>query len=161
MAQVTPADLKLNVSVRELAPQPYLGTRLRAATGSVGATVQGGFVRLFSQLESARKPPLGPPFLIASEPRDGFMEIELGVPCASPAPTAAGLHAATLPGGRAAVATYRGRYEDIGPAYEALANWIAAHGHIMAGPPREVYLTGPADVARPEDHLTELIWPIA
>lgn len=148
----------LEVEIRGVVPQPYLGKRIHAPVGAVGNSVQNGYADLFAKLAVAAVVPAGPPFLIASDPQGGEMDIELGVPCVAP-PAAGDLHAGTLPGGRAAVTTHRGAYDAIGPTYEALATWIVANGHTMAGPPREVYLTGP-DVAGPEAQVTELIWPI-
>ncbi|MEX2046422.1 MAG: GyrI-like domain-containing protein [Chloroflexota bacterium] len=153
----TPAALE--VEIRGLATQPYLGRRFRTRTTDVGRDVQRGFAELFTKLAAAAVAPLGPPFLISSQPRDGMMDLELGVPCATP-PAAGPLFAGTLPGGRAAVTTHRGPYDAIGPTLEALSSWIFANDHRMAGPPREVYLTGPGDVASPDQQVTELVWPI-
>lgn len=153
-----PTDASLEVEIRGLISQPYLGKRVHALVGDVGSGVQQGYAELFAKLAAAGVAPTGPPFLVASKPDHGAMEIELGVPCAAP-PATGELYAGTLPGGRAAATTYRGAYAAMGPTYDALSQWILANGHTMAGPPREIYLTGP-DVASPEEQVTELIWPI-
>lgn len=119
----------LEVEIRGVVPQSYLGKRIHAPVGDVGNNVQKGYADLFAKLAAAAVVPAGPPFLIASDPQGGEMDIELGVPCVAP------------------------------PAAGDLSRWIVANGHTMAGPPREVYLTGP-DVAGPEAEVTELIWPI-
>ena len=152
-------EAALEVEIRGLALQPYLGKRFRTPTSGVGSGVREGYAELFAKLAASGVTPVAPPFLVASPPRAGAMDIELGVPCASP-PAAGDLFAGTLPGGRAAVTTYRGPYDAIGPTYEALSRWIFTNGHTMAGPPREVFLTGPEDVASPDEHVTELVWPI-
>lgn len=152
-------EASLEVQIRELAPQPYLGKRFRARRADVGSAVQRGYAELFAKLAAAGVTPAGPPFLVASPPEPEAMDIEVGVPCAAP-PAAGELHAGLLPGGRAAVTTYRGPYEAIGPTYEALSSWVLANNFTTAGPPREVYLTGPEDVASPAEHVTELVWPI-
>jgi hypothetical protein len=36
---------------------------------------------------------------------------------------------------------HRGPFEEIGPTYHTVAGWTQEHGHEVAGPPREVYLT--------------------
>lgn len=66
-----------------------------------------------------------------------------------------------LPGGPVARTVHRGRYEDIGAAYEAIFRWIHQHGRHQAGPPREIYLTGPDSDVVPEDYLTEVVVPLA
>jgi effector-binding domain-containing protein len=159
MSERTAAPASLEVEIRGLVPQPYLGKRFSAPVGEIGSGVQQGYAELFAKLGAARVAPMGPPFVIASAPQQGAMDIELGVPCAAP-PAAGELYAGTLPGGRAAVTTHRGPYDAIGPTYEALSTWIFANGHTPSGAPREVYLNGPDDVASPDQYLTELVWPI-
>ena len=100
-------EAALEVEIRGLAPQPYLGKRFRTPTGDVGRGVHAGYAELFAKLAASGMTPVAPPFLIASPPQDGEMDVELGVPCAAP-PAAGDLVAGTLPGGRAAVTTYRG-----------------------------------------------------
>ena len=159
MRDVSASTNSLEVEIRGVLPQPYLGKRVRTPLSDVSAAVQRGYGELFAKLAAARVAPMGPPFLITSGPQQGEMDIELGVPCAAP-PAGGDLYAGTLPGGRVAVVTHRGPYDAIGPTYEALSTWIAANGHAPAGPPREAYLNGPDDVAGPEGLMTELIWPL-
>jgi effector-binding domain-containing protein len=59
-----------------------------------------------------------------------------------------------------ATTLYAGPYENVGPAYRALAEWVQEHGHETAGPPREVYLTDPNEVQDPGALRTEIVWPI-
>ncbi len=59
-----------------------------------------------------------------------------------------------------AATVHRGRYDEEGPAYAALEQWVQSHGHASAGPPREVYLTSPEDAPDPADYLTEIQFPI-
>jgi len=59
-------------------------------------------------------------------------------------------HAATL--------VHQGPMDEVMPAYEALARWVAANGWVAAGSARELYLAaGPDCVAE----VTELQQPIA
>lgn len=155
----TPSLAPPRIAIRHVAPQRYLGKRVHARLDAVGTVVPAAYAELFAALREAHVTPAGMPFLVASEPSGGEMDIELGVPCADP-PARGDLIAGTLPGGRVAVHTFTGRYEDIGPVYMSLAEWIRVSGLESAGPPREVHLTGPEDVARPEDHVTEVVWPI-
>lgn len=41
---------------------------------------------------------------------------------------------------------YEGAYADVGPAVLALLEWIGTHNHTVAGPLRELHLSGPAHV---------------
>lgn len=145
----------LEVEIREMRSQPYLGKRVRAPLGAVGPEVQAGFASLYAKLAHLAVAPAGPPFLVADAPRDGFLDMELGAPCATSVQAGDGFEAATLPGGKVAVTVHRGAYDAIGKVYAELARWITAEGLVTAGPPREVYLSGPG-----QEPVTELIWPV-
>lgn len=64
----------------------------------------------------------------------------------------------TIDGGPAAVVVHVGPYEELAGAYQALGTWIEEHGHRIAGPPQETYLTGPDEPGPP---VTEIRMPIA
>ncbi len=66
----------------------------------------------------------------------------------------------TLPGGRVAYTLHAGAYDAVGPTYAALQRWIQEHGHESDGPPREIYLVGPAQANDPAAFRTEVQWPI-
>ena len=153
---MTKATAALVVEIREVRPQPYLGKRLRVPMGSVGSRVREGFGALYQRLSATHTPDAGPPFLIAEQPRDGYLDVELGAPCAAPPPAGDGFEAGILPGGREAVTVHRGTYEGLGDVYGQLHEWIAAHDLAITGPPREVYLTPPGQTP-----VTEIAWPIA
>ncbi|MBY6067764.1 AraC family transcriptional regulator [Leisingera aquaemixtae] len=72
-----------------------------------------------------------------------------------------GMEEVSLPGGRAAVLTYKGPYSGIHAAYHSLfGNWLPASGEEPADQPcYEVYLNNPRDTA-PEDLLTEICLPL-
>jgi effector-binding domain-containing protein len=37
---------------------------------------------------------------------------------------------------------------------------VREHGHEIAGPAREIYLTDPGEISDPADYLTEIQFPI-
>jgi DNA-binding transcriptional MerR regulator len=66
-----------------------------------------------------------------------------------------------LPGvEEAASLIYKGPYETISQAYQALMAWCEANGYELAGPDREVYLTSPEKTTDPSDYITELQQPV-
>lgn len=145
----------LDVEIRDVQPQPYLGKHLRAPLEGVGASVRDGFAALYHALAAEGAQASAPPFLVAQRPQDGYLEMEVGAPCVSAPHAPEGFEAGVLPGGRVAVVVHRGSYEGIGEVYTRLEEWISAHGFAIAGPPREVYLTPPG-----VEPVTEIAWPI-
>ncbi|MBT8508725.1 hypothetical protein AZH53_09940 [Methanomicrobiaceae archaeon CYW5] len=90
------------------------------------------------------------------------------VPAPTPAPPA-GVPVSTeggetiacyeLPGGPMATAVHKGPYETSESTYNELFAWIEAHGRIITGPIREVYLNDPSEVGE-EEILTEIYVPV-
>lgn len=72
-----------------------------------------------------------------------------------------GMDEVSLPGGKAAVLTYKGPYSGLAVAYHSLfGNWLPGSGEEPADHPcYEVYLNDPRDTA-PEDLLTEICLPL-
>ncbi|MEW2912883.1 AraC family transcriptional regulator [Leisingera sp. JC11] len=72
-----------------------------------------------------------------------------------------GMEEVSLPGGRAAVLTYKGPYSGIRAAYHSLfGNWLPQSGEEPTDQPcYEVYLNNPRETA-PEDLLTEICLPL-
>lgn len=149
------------VTIEERTAQEYLGRRFTSRVESVGSDVQAAFARLYGRIADGGAHPTGPPFLVASLPKDGLMDIEVGAPCVPVPEPSEGLHAGRLPGGRFAVLVHRGAYEDLARTYEELFAWIERHGYRADGAVREVYLNAPGEATSPADYLTELVVLIA
>lgn len=66
--------------------------------------------------------------------------------------------AGTIPGGEYAMLTHIGPYEKLGPAYEALHNWMKANKKLESGAPYELYIDAPG-VAPVEKLRTEIYYP--
>ncbi len=74
---------------------------------------------------------------------DEPFDVEVCLPLARQAEPAEGWQLQELPGGSFATLMHVGPYADLGRTYDALTEWVAEHDLVVAGPPREVYLTGP------------------
>jgi effector-binding domain-containing protein len=96
------------------------------------------------------------------------VDVEIGIPVAAPVANlrplseckAGEMGTAELPGGPAAVTIHRGSYDGLSGTYDALHDWIHAHGHDEGRGPWESYVDDPAEV---EDHSklrTEIVWPL-
>jgi len=59
-----------------------------------------------------------------------------------------------------ACVVHRGRYDDLGQAYMDLLAWIEANGYQIAGPNRDVYLSGPESGGDPTTYVTEVQVPV-
>jgi effector-binding domain-containing protein len=91
---------------------------------------------------------------------EGGGDIEVAAPVAVAFEDTADVRGEELPATTVAWTVHRGPFDEVGPAYHTVAGWIQEHGHEVAGPPREVYLTDPDETPDEADYLTEVQFPI-
>lgn len=157
------SPMPYDVTVKEVPAQHAAVVRMRTTMGSIGQDVGRGFAAVGAAVARAGAGFAGPSFLVMTELADDETpgEIELGFPVAAPFAADGEVVGTELPGGLVAATVHRGPYDESGPAYRAVEAWVQEHGHVHSGPPREVYLTSPADVPDPADYVTEIQFPIA
>ncbi|MDD5510159.1 MAG: MerR family transcriptional regulator [Dehalococcoidales bacterium] len=105
----------------------------------------------------------GPPLAIYHdmEYREKDVDIEVAIPISTTIPLPDPIKVRDLPAeAKVASMIHRGPYEKLHEAYQAMMAWCEANGYELAGPDREVYLTGPNDTQDPVDYLTELQQPV-
>lgn len=63
-----------------------------------------------------------------------------------------------LPGGRCVSLLHKGPYEQLGPSYEKVLDYIKSKGYEIEMPTREIYLKGPGMIFKgnPQKYLTEI-----
>ena len=89
------------------------------------------------------------------------VDIEAAVPISRAVPDAGRVKVYELPGmAQAACIVYKGPYEKIGEAYDAIMAWVEKNGYHIIGPDRELYLTSPADIQDPNEYVTEIQFPV-
>jgi len=166
----TPATKEVTMSlsaieVRELPAQHTAIVRHRISMQEVGR-IPGWIRDTYEAVQRAGQQPTGMPFLRTLAMDAGTMEIEVGWPVASPfgedgeGGEGGEVHGGTLPGGPAAVASYFGPYEGIGPSYAAMQAWCAEHGHEVTGGPWESYATDPHEEPDPSKWRTDIHFPV-
>ncbi len=150
------------VLVKQVPAQHIAAVRRHASMATIGKDVSEGFATVATATVQAGIPLVGPPFLVMFDviDQDSDGDIEVGFPVAMPFPGAGDVVGEEVPAMTVAAAVHHGPYDEIGPAYHTVQGWIQEHGHQVVGPPREVYLTDPAQVTDPADYLTEVQFPI-
>ncbi|MGH2562314.1 MAG: MerR family transcriptional regulator [Thermomicrobiales bacterium] len=138
--------------VKEVAAQPYASRTATVALGELGPFIDDSIREL-----SASVDPAGPPFSIfhgaVNDESSGAVEV-----CVPTSGAVAG--GSALPAGPVAFTLAEGAQTDypaITGAFEAVAVWAKEHGHELAGPPREIYLT---DANSDGPACWEIAWPI-
>lgn len=152
--------MKYDVSERSLDPQPVLVVRRRIKRSDISKTLGEMLGTVFLHTQRAGAVLVGQPFTRYLEWGPGLVSIEAGLPVAARIEGEGNVLAEALPGGRAAVTTHHGPYEQLFDAHAAVQQWIEEKGLRARGSPWEVYLTDPADEPDPKNWRTDVLWPI-
>ena len=150
------------VQVKELPAQHVVAVRKHTSLARIGEDIQAGFGQIWGAIGPRGIVPAGAPFLVMYDVIDEETEgdVEVCVPVAEPFEGHDGVYGREVEAVTAATTMHHGPYDELGPAYHTLTGWVQEHGHEIAGPPREVYLTAPQETPDPADYLTEIVFPI-
>ncbi|MGZ4863964.1 MAG: GyrI-like domain-containing protein [Halobacteriota archaeon] len=106
----------------------------------------------------------GPPFgVYYSSPEEmarGEIQFEVGLPFVGEAREGDHVRIKTFPAQNVLSVIHKGPYNQIAPAYAALMEYATKNGFEVVGPPMELWLTNPMEVAESE-FLTEIRFPVA
>jgi AraC family transcriptional regulator len=152
--------MKYDVLERTLAPQPVLVVRRRVKRADIAKALGEMLGAVFVHAQRAGATLVGQPFTRYLDWGPGLVSIEAGLPIAARVEGEGDVLAEVLPGGRVAVTTHRGPYEQLVDAHAAVQQWIEERGLHAKGSPWEVYVTDPADEPDPTNWRTDVFWPI-
>lgn len=130
------------IEITERTPQPAAVVRGHVRADQIPAFVGGAFAEVAALLEREHGDVAGPPFTRYHVTEDGF-DVEAGFPAAGAFEPAGRVVRDDLPGGPTATLLNVGPYEGIAAGYEAVFQWLSAHGYTPSGDPWESYLDGP------------------
>ena len=124
---------------------PVMAKRFPVRMSTIGAGLSQAFGEAYGQVQAGGLGTEGPPFVIyhGTPAGDDPFDVELCVPLTGPADIAAEWTLRELPAGLFATLVHVGPYDRLGETYGRLTEWVGAHDLVVAGPPREVYLSGP------------------
>ena len=152
-----------DVKVRGTLPQPMLSIRDTVPITDLVAFFDAACAEMYAYLAWLDVCPAGPPLSLrhsAPAQIQGASDIETCVPGERQVPSHGRMRAGVLPGGELAYTVHEGAYDTMGAAFDAVWRWIQDNGGQMAGPPRDVVLAGPGDVADPALYRTEVALPV-
>jgi effector-binding domain-containing protein len=157
----------IEAEIRELTPTPAAAVRLKARTSDLAGLFDEHLPNIAHRLADMGVQPAGPPYARYHEYGPENVDIEIGIPTASPVPNVPSLADATpgemasaeLPGGQVAITVHRGSYDGLAAIYEQLHDWIHGQGHEEGPAPWESYVDDPSEVDA-SDLRTEVCWPL-
>lgn len=114
------------------------------------------YPRVAEAATDADLPLVGPALACFRGDLTGRFAIEIGFPVVAAANAGAGIESSHLPGGRVAVLTHTGPYDQLPEAWGRLMAFLAEQGVEPAEPCGEVYVTDPTPSTDPATLRTDL-----
>jgi len=157
----------IDAEIRELTPTPAAAVRLKARTSDLAGLFDEHLPNIAHRLGDMGVQPAGPPYARYHEYGPENVDVEIGIPVASPVPNVPPLADAApgemgsseLPGGQVAITVHGGSYDGLAATYEHLHDWIHGQGHEEGPAPWESYVNDPSEVDQ-ADLRTEVCWPL-
>jgi effector-binding domain-containing protein len=154
------------IFVKDVPAQHVVASRRHLPFKDIGAKFADTMHDIVKRIAPTGKWPTGAAFAIYYNqpftPDD--VDVEIGVPVASDVEVHdanAQIDSRDLPGATVASTIHEGPYAGIHAAYRDIYEWIELHGRKAAGPPREIYVVGPAQTDRATEYVTEIDVPLA
>jgi effector-binding domain-containing protein len=135
------------VTARELVAQPTLVVIGKARAADIREFLGRAFGATAQHIQRSGLDFAGPPFARyrALDSEFSEFEIEAGFPVDRPGEGEADITPLTLPAGPVAVVVHFGAYDQMAPAYLAIARWMEEHGAEAEGAAWEVYFSDPEE----------------
>jgi len=149
------ATISYKCEVREQAAQPALSIRTRTSVENLPRIIGEAFGAIARYAADMGEQPAGPPYTAYYNMDMEDLDLEMGFPFSRKLQGKDEIQASQTPGGKVATCLYTGPYSDIGPAYDALSQWMNENGHESTGVAYEVYLNDP-DHTPPQELRTQI-----
>jgi effector-binding domain-containing protein len=147
--------------LEQQAAQPALTMRLRTAVQDLPRVFGETYGAIMQYLGELGEHPAGMPFAAYYNYANMDMQdldVEIGFPVARKIAGKDGIRASELPAGKVASVMHIGPYDQVGPAYEALTQWVKEQGYESTGVAYEFYYSPPE--TPPEETRTKIAFPL-
>ena len=115
---------------KQIEAQHIVGIRTTATMDKIGEVMGPMFGEVYGHIQQNGQQPAGMPFAIYHSMDDNTIDLECGMPVASPIPGTERIRAGELPAGTVATVTHMGPYDALPQTWSALTEWDG-----IAGPP--------------------------
>ena len=140
--------------------KPIVGIRTTTTMEKITEVMGPLFGEVHGHMQQSGREPAGMPFTIYHAMDGNTLDLECGMPVASPMDGAGRVKAGELPAGKVATVTHMGPYDELPQAWAALMEWMGAQGLQPAGAPWEVYVTDPGAEPDQSKWRTDIFFPV-
>lgn len=144
--------------LKQQTAQPALTVRTRAAVQDLPQLFGQCYSAIMQYLGELGEQPAGMPFAAYYNMDMQNLDIEIGLPVAQVIAGKGEIRASEFPGGNLASVLHVGPYDQCGPAYDALTQWINEHGYEPTGVAYEIYYSEPN--TPPQEIKTQIVFPL-
>ena len=153
-------DVEMKIELKTIKAISGLAIMDTATSKQIGENIGADFNEIADYLKQLKGRQVGAPFAVYYQYKNDTMIFQAGIPTEKNLKESSRVKAIKLNGGKAVVGYYQGSFEKIGRAHESINKWIYENKLVMNGPPREVYLTNPAEEPDQEKWITEIYYPV-
>lgn len=150
--------MEYQCELKEQAAQPALSVRTHAAVQDLPALFGKAYGAIMQYLAELGEQPVGMPFAAYYDMNMQNMDVEIGFPVGRPLAGKGEIQASEFPGGKLASVMHIGPYDQMGPAYDALTQWVKAQGYDATGVAYELFYSEPE--TPPMEIRTEIMFPL-
>jgi effector-binding domain-containing protein len=137
--------------------QPVLSVRTRTPVANLTVELGKAYQSIFTFLGQIGENPAGAPFAAFYNMDMQNLDVEIGIPVSKPIAGEGEVKQSSIPADKQASCIYKGAYDQISPAYEALTKWITEKNQVPTGICYEYYLNTPGTVPDSE-LLTKIVF---
>ncbi|MCY3748294.1 MAG: GyrI-like domain-containing protein [Chloroflexi bacterium] len=152
--------MKLSVTTKEIGAQPMLAIRATSAMDKLEGLMGSLFGEVYGYIQESGEQPTGMPFSRYHSMDGATVDLECGMPVASPMDGKGRVEAGELPAGTVATVTHLGPYNNLPQSWSALTEWMGSQGLEPAGAPWEVYVTDPGAEPDQSKWRTDIFFPV-
>ena len=151
--------MKYECKIIEVRDQPVLAIRTITAVENLPAFFGEAYGSIMRYLGELGEQPVGMPFAAYYNLDMKALDVEAGFPVARNLPEKGKIKSSKINAGKFGITLHTGSYDSVGPAYEALTDFVKQKGYEPTGVAYEYYLNDPTEdpSVKPE---TEIRFPL-
>ncbi len=147
------------IKLTEETAQPVLSMRVRTAVTNLPQEIGKAYGAIIQYLNEIGENPVGAAFTAYYNMDMENLDVEMGFPVNKPLAGKGDIKSGEIPAGKYVSCMYKGPYQEMIPAYDAMNRWVNENGHTVTGVSYEFYYNSPAEVPESE-LLTKIMFPL-
>ncbi len=153
--------MDFGIQLRAYKPQKIAAIRAKTTIDKVTPKVTQLLQETSDYLDSVGVRPAGPGVGVYYEVGAFLVDVQVGYPVDIEVEGNDRVRPGELPGGKCAVAVYKGPHKDIADAHRAVHQWMHTNNIQSTGEPtREVYISDLRSLGDGDDCEAESVWPV-